>query len=230
MFKFLKNPQLRRSFIALVAVLILMTALVIVMWPYRHMLADKEAIEQIIDDSGHWGPLIFMTMQIIQVVLAPIPGQVVYFFGGFLFGTFWGTIFSLIGTTLGFALVFVLSRRLGRPFVEYFVSKENLKKFDYISKTKGIWVLLVGFILPVIPDALLGYMAGLTVLKIRTLILISIIGRLPGILLLSLAGGRSADAQYGTVIFIVVGFAVVAVLSYIKRDQLKHFLKQLDKK
>jgi uncharacterized membrane protein YdjX (TVP38/TMEM64 family) len=52
---------------------------------------------------GILAPLAFVALQIVQVILAPIPGQTLAGGGGYLFGTLWGTVYSMIGVVLGVA-------------------------------------------------------------------------------------------------------------------------------
>jgi uncharacterized membrane protein YdjX (TVP38/TMEM64 family) len=225
-----KNRQLRTTLLGLVVALVVLGFLGWLTWPFISAFEDLDSVKEFVRDAGPWGPVVFVFMQILQVVFAPVPGQVVGFVGGFLFGTLWGTALSMIGTTLGFAIVFTLSRKLGRPFVEYFVSQKNLKKFDYLAATKGIWILIVAFLLPIIPDAMTGYIAGLSTIRIRVLLLISFIGRLPGIFILSYVGGEAANANY-TFAAVVVGLFTIGIgLAYLQRDRLQRLAKRFTKK
>ena len=121
---------------------------------------------------------------------APIPGQITGFVGGFLFGAALGTVYATIGGTIGCSLVFILARRFGRPFVEGFVSTKITDRFDYISDHGGAWVLLLIFVVQIFPDDLICYLSGLTRIPLRQLILVALVGRIPGYLLFSLARRR----------------------------------------
>lgn len=68
---------------------------------YGAWLTDPFALREWIRGYGPFAPLVFVGLQAAQVILAPIPGQVLGLASGFLFGTFWGTVYSLIGATLG---------------------------------------------------------------------------------------------------------------------------------
>jgi uncharacterized membrane protein YdjX (TVP38/TMEM64 family) len=226
----LKNRQLKVTLILLLLFVALLSVLAYIFWPYLLAYGDLERIKELVDSAGPWGPAVFLVMQVAQVVFAPVPGQVTGFVGGLLFGTYIGTLLSMIGTTIGFAIVFTLARKLGRPFVEYFISKKNLEKFDYLSKTKGVWVIFLIFLLPVVPDALAGYAVGLTAIKIRVLLAISVLGRLPGIFLLSFAGSETANANYLLVGGLFVGSVIIAGAAYLWRNQIENFFQRFAKK
>jgi uncharacterized membrane protein YdjX (TVP38/TMEM64 family) len=134
----------------------------------------------------------------------------------------------MIGAAIGFTVVFWLSRKLGRPFVEYFVSKKILERFDYIAQTKGIFILFLIFLLPAFPDDLICYIAGLTSIRIRTLVLISLAGRLPGYLVLSYTGSGVADSNY-TLTAIIFGVVMVfSAVAYWHKDRLENFVKKFN--
>jgi uncharacterized membrane protein YdjX (TVP38/TMEM64 family) len=203
---------------------------IILAWPHLSVFSDPEKTRQLVQDAGPWGPLVFIGMQIVQVFFAPIPGQVTGLAGGYLFGTWLGTLYTLIGATIGFTLIFLLVRKLGRPFVERFVDKKHLQKFDYIAKTNGAFVLFLVFLLPAFPDDLICFIAGLTNIRIRTLILISVAGRLPGYLVLSFSGAGVAQHNIKLVAILLSAVMVVSALAFWQRKRLERFVQHLAQK
>lgn len=188
--------------------------------------SDSERIQSLVTDAGAWGPVVFIALQVLQVLFAPIPGQVTGFAGGYLFGTFWGVVYSMIGATIGFTLIFMLARKLGRPFVERFVDKKHLDKFDYLTETKGVFILFLIFLLPAFPDDIIGYIAGLTCIPIRKLILISLAGRLPGYLVLSFSGSGAANNNIEVVAIIFGITMAISAIAYWQRSRLEEFVKR----
>jgi uncharacterized membrane protein YdjX (TVP38/TMEM64 family) len=129
----------------------------------------------------------------------------------------------MIGATIGFTLIFTLTRKLGRPFVERFVNKKALERFDYLTKEKGVLVFFFIFLLPVFPDDIISFVAGLTAIKIRTLVLISLAGRLPGYIMLSLAGNGIAYENLSTIIATGAAILILFIVAWYKRAWLKEF-------
>jgi len=82
-------------------------------------------------------PLAFITVQILQVVLAPIPGEASGFVGGYLFGVLPGLVYSTVGLTIGSVINFTLGRLLGRRYVAAWMSAESLLRFDALAKRQG---------------------------------------------------------------------------------------------
>lgn len=216
----------RTQIIATIAVALGLATLSIVLWqPLSELARDPEQLKRTIQDSGAWGPLIFIGVQFLQVLVAPIPGQVAGAVAGALFGAFWGTAYSMVGALLGYTVIFLLARKFGRPLVERFVSPKYLDKFDYLTKENGVFVFFLIFLLPAFPDDVICYIAGLSTIRIRTLILISLAGRLPGFIGLSLIGAGAADGNATLVTVLLTVSVVIAALGFWQRARLEAWVK-----
>jgi uncharacterized membrane protein YdjX (TVP38/TMEM64 family) len=104
-----------------------------------------------------------------------------------------------------------------------------LKKFDYLAKTKGPFVLFLIFLLPAFPDDLISFIAGLTNIRIRTLIIISLLGRFPGYLVLSFTGAGVAKAHIHLTIIVFTIMMIISALAYWQRAKLEQFVHRLAK-
>ena len=170
---------------------------------YAAWLTDPFAARELIRGYGPLAPLVFVALQAAQVILAPVPGHVLSLASGFLFGVVWGTVYSLVGATLGTVVVVVLARRLGRPYVERVFTAETVAEFDAFTEDEGPIALLLVFLVPGLPDDVICFLAGLTEMDVPTIAVISLLGRLPGYLLVAAAGAGLASARLleaGTVI------------------------------
>lgn len=223
------KPRLWHVLVALVVVAALVLG-VMLAWPYLATFSDPDEARAFIQSAGPLAPLVFIGLQMLQVFIAPIPGQVTGLVGGYLFGTFFGTLYTVIGATIGFTLIFLLARRLGRPFVERFVDKKHLEKFDYLAETRGTLVLFAIFLLPALPDDIICFIAGLTKIRIPVLILISVLGRLPGFLVLSLTGSGVAEGNVRLVATIAAIAAALGLIAFWQRARIERFVHRLSKK
>jgi uncharacterized membrane protein YdjX (TVP38/TMEM64 family) len=194
-------------------------------WPYFSIFNNPDEARRLIISAGVWGPIIFILMQVAQVLIAPIPGQVVGLIGGYLFGPFLGLLYTTIGAAIGFTLIFFLSRKLGRPFVERFANKKVLDKFDHLTKDKGVWVFFFIFLLPAFPDDIISFIAGLTTIRIRTLVLISLAGRLPGYIVLSFTGNGLTYENYNPIVVTFLALVIVFAIAWWKRAWLREFVE-----
>lgn len=221
------SPRDRRSalyFLAVVCLwLVLASALVV---RYAPGLADPDGIRAVVDRFGPAAPLAFVLLQAAQVVFAPIPGQVVAFAGGYLFGPVWGTVYSVIGATLGSYVVFRLSRRFGRPYVDRIVEPAALARFDAAVDEAGAYALLVVFLVPGLPDDVVCFAAGLTNIDLRTFLAVSVVGRLPGYLLVTVAGADLAAARPDRALGLLAAIGLLSLLGYVVRDRLLRWLSR----
>lgn len=188
-------------------IVLILSAIAYWLWPYLALIGDADKTRESIAAAGAFGPLVYMGLQVAQIIIAPIPGQIIGLAGGYLFGPELGLLYTVVGATIGFTLVFVLTRKLGRPFVERFVSKSVLAKFDDFASSKGPLTFFLIFLLPAFPDDIISFVAGLTKIKIRTLILVSVLGRLPGYVVLAFAGNGLTNENMNPIV--VTGFAML---------------------
>ena len=176
------------------------------------------------------GPLSFLgflCVQALQVVISPIPGEVTGLIGGFLYGKFLGIVLSTIGLTLGSWAAFSLSRVFGKPFVEKFVKKETVARYDYLLHHKGAFLVFLLFLIPGFPKDYLCYILGLGHLTIREFLIISTTGRFMGTVLLTLGGDYIRHHQYYR-FSALLGIAVIAVLfSMAYKDKIEDIFRQL---
>jgi uncharacterized membrane protein YdjX (TVP38/TMEM64 family) len=215
-----ESPEARRD--TLVRVGLLVAAVVAVglsIHEYAPSLTDPEWIRAAVDRTGPYAPLAFVALQATQVVLAPIPGQTLAVVGGYLFGPV-GALYSIVGVAIGSAVVLVLSRRYGRPFVQRVVTDEVLDRFDDFVDQYGLLGLVVVFSLPTFPDDAICALAGLTAIRLRTILVVLVVARTPTFVLATLVGDGLAGAQYRLVVGILVGAAVVVAGVYLCRERI----------
>ena len=172
---------------------------------------DRQRLLTFIREHRAYATIIFIGLQALQVVAAPVPGEVTGFVGGYFFGTFWGIVFSTIGLTIGSWTAFMIARVLGRHIVEAVVNAEVIKRYDYVMKHKGMFLAFVMFLIPGFPKDLLCYLLGLGHMGQRDFLLVSTAGRVLGTTLLTVGGTFFRDARYGA-FFTVVGIGIAAIL------------------
>ena len=112
------------------AVLIILGILMIIVCLYLNkMFNDKLTMEKIIAAYGCLAPLLFVILQIIQVIIPLIPGGASSALGAVLFGPFYGFIYNYIGIISGSLLAFILTKRYRRSFILKFVKPETMDKY-----------------------------------------------------------------------------------------------------
>ena len=195
--------------------------------PFLSLIIDPQQVVEFIKNSGTLGPFLIMMLQALQVIFVPIPGQLTGIISGFFFGTFWGTVYSMIGLTFGSFVAFVLSRKFGKPFVESIISEKVLSKFSFISRGSKVFGIFLIFLLPMFPDDAICFLSGLTKIKIRTLVIIAFIGRLPGTFIANMIGNDVAISQVQSSLIIGGIATIITLIVYKNRTKIEAYLNRI---
>jgi uncharacterized membrane protein YdjX (TVP38/TMEM64 family) len=190
-------------------------------------LHDPHQLKKIIRSFGPYAPLAYILSQVLQVIVAPIPGGAIEFLGGYLFGVKAGFFYSMIGLIIGSWLAFGLARLFEKVAVEKFVSDRTRKKFDYLIGHEGVILSFLLFLIPGFPKDALCYLLGLTPMHLGIFLVISTIGRIPGTLMACLQGGKAFDHQYISFLILLGISALVILAFYIYHDDIHHLVKKL---
>jgi uncharacterized membrane protein YdjX (TVP38/TMEM64 family) len=191
------------------------------------LLTDKKRLLQFIKENNRHAATLFIGLQIVQVVAAPLPGEVTGFVGGILFGPMWGVVYSTIGLTIGSWIAFMLARLLGRPIVERLASRELIERYDYVMKHKGLLLAFLMFLIPGFPKDILCYILGLGHMNQRDFLLVSATGRLLGTVLLTMGGTFFRDEHYAALFTIVGVSLLIILLAMMYHDRLEHMLRRI---
>lgn len=195
---------------------------------YRELVrlySSKKSLRGFVTSFGPYAPLAFVGIQALQVVLAPIPGELTGILGGYVFGTWVGFAYSTVGLTLGSALAFLLGRWLGLPMVRRLVSAGTYRKFAFVARAGGELGVLLCFLIPGFPKDCLCVLLGVSPLPFRTFLVLSTLGRLPGTWLLSIQGAKVRSAQYADLVLYLLIAAVAVAGAFLCRDRLYQWVR-----
>lgn len=182
---------------------------------------QRERLEAWLAALGPWGPLGLVVVEVLQVLLAPVPGNVVGLAAGYLYGAWAGAALCMVGLLLGTWLAVWLARRLGRPLVERLASPERLARLDAYARRRGALAFLLIYLVPFLPDDLLCFVAGLTPLRIRQVLLVAAIGRTPGVLVSTLIGAQSRALTWGQLTAIALASLALAALFWLYHERVE---------
>lgn len=210
--------------LAILLIAIIILGVIILTPPLLNLVKHPHHLRRLVLDAGIWAPLVMVLMQIIQVIIAPLPGQVVAFVSGYIFGAFKGTILSMIGLTIGAIIAFFLARITGRRLLRYFLHEAALKRLDTYTLKQGPFVL---FLLLLIPNPLgdgVYYLAGLTNIPWLFYIIIVIISRLPSNLLNNLIGAKvTSFTIYHWLVFGLI-MVILVLLYFLYNNRIEQIL------
>ncbi len=190
-------------------------------------LKDPKNIKNIILSYGNCGIIIFFLFQIIQVVAFFIPGEVIQISGGYIYGTLFGSIYSLIGISLGSIFVFSLAHIYGRPLVHKIISKKDLKFFDRLLNIgSGKLIVFLLYLIPGIPKDALGYICGISDIKFKDFLILSTLGRIPGVLVSAYFGANIHSGNKSVLIIVSVISSLLFIIGVLKGEKI---IKKIEK-
>ena len=179
--------------------------------PMIRFVSEPEKFRLWVDEHGIWGRLAFIGMVIFQIIVAIIPGEPLEIGAGYAFGAVEGTILCLTGAVLGGAIVVLLVRRYGIKLVEVFFPKEKIMSLRFMQDSRRLELLVfIVFMIPGTPKDLLCYAVGLTNLRMRDWLWISLVARIPSVITSTIGGNALGEQNY---VFAAAVFAVTLLIS-----------------
>lgn len=189
---------------------------------------DRESIRAWIGGRGIWGPAAYIGLQVIQVVIFVIPGELVQVAGGYVFGFGLGSLYTVLGICLGSLINFYAGRLLGRPFVESLFAREKIEEVEKVTGSgKGAAGFFLLFVIPGIPKDVLCYVAGVSTLRLLAFLGVSMAGRLPGILGSAYMGSAAYSGAYRGAILVLAIAAALFALGLIFKEGIQSFIVRL---
>lgn len=242
--KVLKDKK--KIFVIISAILIL--ALVIYLtrdsiMSFYNLLLDRDKLKNYLESFGYWSWAVFFIFQVLQVVIFFIPGEVIQAAGGYVFGTLWGTVISFLGIGVGSYLLFLVSYKYGRGFVEKVVPQDLHKKIEKIlhKKSRGMTdeeetefikkrekvIAFLLYLLPGMPKDSLVLIFGLTEMTPTEFITISMIARIPALLISCYLGDNIASGEHTKVIVVGAIALVVVGIGVLYKDKILKKLEEI---
>lgn len=210
--------------IAGVALLALIASLILWWRPIYEFLADQEQVRAWVQGLGAWGPLAILLLEMIQALLAPIPGQAIEAVSGYLYGPWLGTLYAVTGLAIGSFITFYLARRFGRPLVVRLIGQQSMSRLDDLVRRGGAPFFFLIWLLPFAPDDLACVAAGLTPMPTRQFLVLMLFGRLPGILVSVWVGANFASVEPAWWVVLFVGVAIAVLVFWRWGDQIQEWV------
>ena len=152
---------------------------------------------------------VYLGLKIIQIVISIIPGQVFQMAAGYIYGFWPALLFAMTGAVAGTAISFMLAKVLGRDFLHIFFGEEKMSYYiERLNSKKMYAIVFFLYLIPGIPKDMVSYAAGVSEIKFKPFLIISALGRLPGMIGCLLMGYMIMEENYTGAI--VIGFFAVA--------------------
>ena len=181
---------------------------------------DRVFLKKTLRQWGVLAPVIFIALQALQVIIAPIPGEITGILGGYLFGEWLGLLYSTIGLTVGSVAAFGVGRWVGAHYVRTLVSRETWEKLGFIVEAEGAILCFIIYLIPGLPKDMVCYLFGMSPMPLWVFALVSTLGRIPGTWVLSAQGAHTAAGNYLYVMLLTAIVVAVALPLYYYRNRI----------
>jgi uncharacterized membrane protein YdjX (TVP38/TMEM64 family) len=222
----------KRPFLVFGILVVLTTAgLTVLFWPLIRELNDpayREAFSARVAGLGPGGIFILFGLQILQIVVAIIPGGPVEIIAGAAYGAWAGLGICAAGCVIASSLVFITVRKFGLPLLRRFFGDKKIKTWNFLEDAKKTaMVVFILFLVPGMPKDILTWFAPLSRLSLTRFVIISAAARMPAMLSSTMMGDSMIQGNWVMVlvIFLVIGLAGLGGIQF--RDKIvKRFSRE----
>ncbi len=204
----------RRIFALISALIVLSLAALLTyfLWNRISSIASSpQALRDMILSYGARSYAVGLGLQILQVFVALLPGELIELALGYSFGFLGGTLICLCGIAIASVPIFLLTKKFGSRFVEIFFERGQIENLSFIRNEKKLKRLVfLLFFIPGTPKDLLTYFVGLTPMKLSEFLILTLAARIPSIVTSTASGDLFAEGDY---ILSAAVFAITGIIS-----------------
>ena len=139
----------------------------------------RQQLLRIVENHPQGSVFLFMVIYIVQTALSLPGATILSLSAGLLFGAVLGTVYAVVAATIGAALAFIVTRYLLFDAVQQKFGP-RLEPINQELAARGFNYLLFLRLVPLFPFFLINLAAGLTRLPLRTFVLATMVGIIPG--------------------------------------------------
>ncbi|MCL2831674.1 MAG: VTT domain-containing protein [Treponema sp.] len=203
--------------IILISLFVVVTVIVtIIFWPMIVKLGNPEYREAFgiwVKGLGAAGVFILLGIQILQIVVAVIPGGPVQLIAGAAYGPFGGLAIIAGGCALTSTLIFFTVRKLGLPLLRRFFGEKDLNTWMFLKDSrKTARVVFILFLIPGTPKDLLTWLCPLTKLTLPMFVVLSTLARIPAMFSSTVMGSSIIGGNWKLTLAV---FSVTAVIGFL---------------
>lgn len=224
-----------RAFSKLVVLLLIMVGIpIILVIVAKDTLMNREylsALPQRLAEHRNIAFIVLVLLQTAQIVCSFLPGQPIQFASSYLYGLIGGYIITILGAVIGCVITYLLADFLGRDALHLLFGQERVN--DYVEKLnsgRAYTIILLIYLIPGIPKDMVSYVAGISDIKLGPFLVVSTIGRTPGVIESLLVGIFLAEKNYVGVGIVALVALVILVVCVKYREKIMDFIDSVQKK
>ena len=190
---------------------------------------SQEKFKTYIEGLGWKGWFTVLIIQVLQIFIAFIPGEIVELLAGVLYGALGGLLICLLGIIIGSILIYYTMKLFANKYILKY--REKLKTYNFLKDAKKINIyLFILFLIPGLPKDIFIYLSPFLPIRFSNFLVISSIARIPSILSSTIVGSSLIEGNYLTSIIIFVSFAILGILGILFKDKIIFLFAKNNKK
>lgn len=191
---------------------------------HRDLISRMGTLDEVVElvrSYGKQSVLIFILLEILQIVISVLPGQIFHIAAGYVFGFFPGVLYTTIGSVIGSGIAYFIAAFLGRDAIKLFASDRWIDRYlERMNSKKAYLIIFLIYLIPGIPKDIAAYAVGLSRVKCKTFLALSTAGRLPALASSVLIGALYDRGDHLAVGLISIGACLIFLLCLLKRKQI----------
>ena len=204
----MKNMKKSKKILIGILATILSFAVIMLCLPiFKYMITSQfqRDLVNFVNSVGVWGVLVLFIIQLLQIVIAIIPGEPIELVAGAMYGTFGGMLICLLGTIVSSGIIFYITRKLGKERIEKSKIYPKISKYLFLTNEKKLesMIFLLYFI-PGTPKDILVYICAITNIPLDRFLAISTVARIPSVITSTMAGASFATGNLTLMILIFI--------------------------
>lgn len=193
-----------------------------------YIFSSVSSLKNYIISTKEKGVIIYIILQLLQVIFLPIPASIICIVGSLIYGPILGGLYCCVGVLIGSFISFIIGRVFGYRLVSWIVGKDNTDKYSDIIRKRGGFFLALAFLLPMFPDDILCFIAGTTKMNFKTFSWITIITRPIGVICMAIFGSGyvipfSGWGVYAWIVILIIAVILVWVV-YRWQDSIQEYI------
>ena len=201
---------------------------------HKDLLSEFSTFEEAVGFLRQYRSLsvpVYLLAELLQIMISVLPGQVFQFAAGYLFGFLPGLFYTLIGAVTGTIITFYLARLLGTDAVHMMLGKERTERYVKLLNSKKAYVItFLLYLIPGFPKDTLCYMAGVSEIRLRPFLFLSVAGRMPAMAASIVFGSMYMKHDYTGMAIVAAMVSIVFAFCVIRRKYLMSLIDKLYEK
>ena len=168
---------------------------------------------------------VYLGLQILQIVISVLPGQIFQMAAGYLYGILGGLLLSILGAALGSTIAYFLAYFLGQDIIRIFIKEDTLELWiARLNSKKAYIAIFLLYLIPGLPKDMLAYPAGIARINYKAFIIMSLLGRTPAMTASILVGAMYEQKNYFIIGIVAAVSIIIFFICLIKRQQISQWM------